>query len=272
MSGLDEKRPRKDRQNNSMILPHRGVDASAPPEPIIFCDFDGTITLADVTDEILIRLADPAWREIERLWTAGTIGSRECLERQLALVKASRQELSALIDSIPVDPGFRKFVRLVRRKRIPFVVVSDGLDYVIRRVLAHAGLHSRGRNGIHFYSSAGRLIKGRFAVSFPHAAASCAHGCATCKPQVIQALREDHWPVIYIGDGLSDRHAVAEADFVYARQPLLDFCRSKGIPARAFNTFADIECALARWLGGSVTDEFVEAERSRALAAFAASE
>ncbi|HLI33694.1 MAG TPA: MtnX-like HAD-IB family phosphatase [Terriglobia bacterium] len=255
-----------------MIQPHRGVDASAPPEPIIFCDFDGTITRVDVTDEILIRLADPAWREIESLWTAGTIGSRECLERQLALVKTSAQELNALIDSIPIDPAFAKFVRFVQRSRIPFVVVSDGLDCVIRRVLAHAGLHSRGRNGIHFYSSSGRLIKGRLAVSFPHATANCAHGCATCKPQIIRALREDRWPVIYIGDGLSDRHAVAEADFVCARQPLLDFCRSKGIPARPFNTFDDIECALAGWLGSHTTDETAKTERSRALAAFAANE
>lgn len=237
--------------------------------PIVFCDFDGTITLTDVTDEILTRLARPAWREIEQLWTDGKIGSRECLERQLALVETSADQLNSLIDSIPLDPDFLTFVQFVRQSAIPFLVISDGLDYVIRRVLAHAGLHSRGRNGIHFYSSAGRLVNGRLAISFPHATKNCVHGCATCKPAVIRCLKRKHWPVIYVGDGLSDQHAVLEADFVYARRPLLDFCREHDIPSRLFGTFADVERALAKWLGGKATTEMAEATRSRVTPALA---
>ncbi|MGH9325742.1 MAG: MtnX-like HAD-IB family phosphatase [Terriglobia bacterium] len=231
--------------------------------PIVFCDFDGTITLADVTDEILGRLARPAWHEIEQLWTMGQIGSRECLERQLAMVETSAKELNALIDSIPLDPGFVNFVRFVHQSAVPFIVVSDGLDFVIRRVLAHAGLHSRGRNGIHFYSSAGRLVNGRLSVSFPHAAKECVHGCATCKPVVIRRLKGKHWPVIYVGDALSDRHAVEEADFVYARRPLLDFCRERDIPSRPFRTFADVERALAKWLEGAAANEIREVVQER---------
>ncbi len=234
--------------------------------PIVFCDFDGTITLADVTDVILSRLADPAWQEIERLWRDGIIGSRECLERQLALVKASAKELNHVIDSVPVDPGFVEFVRYIRKNHVPFVVTSDGLDYVIRRVLAHSGLHAGPRNGIHFFSTSGRLVKGRLSVSFTHAADSCTHGCATCKPHIIDRQRGGHWPVIYVGDGLSDRHAVERADFVYARQPLLDLCRRSGIPCRPLDTFADITAALSRWLGGDAEAEMREASRKRSAA------
>lgn len=233
------------------------------PRPIVFCDFDGTITLADVTDEILSQLADPAWQDIEREWKTGRIGSRECLARQLALVETTPGELNAVIDSIPLDPGFAEFVRFVRKKRIPFVVTSDGMDYVIRRVLAHSGLHLRPRNGSQFFSTAGLLVAGRLSISFPHAADSCTHGCATCKPAVMRNLRGNRWPVIYVGDGLSDQHAVRRADFVYARQPLLDICRSEDIPCRPFDTFADIVLALGRWLGGEAGTEMNEAARSR---------
>jgi 2-hydroxy-3-keto-5-methylthiopentenyl-1-phosphate phosphatase len=233
------------------------------PRPIVFCDFDGTITLADVTDEILSRLADPAWQDIEREWKEGRIGSRECLERQLALVETTPEKLNAVIDSIPLDPGFAEFVRFVRNQRVPFVVTSDGIDYVIRRVLAHSRLHLRPRNGSQFFSTAGLLVKGRLSVSFPHAADSCTHGCATCKPAVMGNLRGNRWPVIYVGDGLSDRHAVRHADFVYARQPLLGICRSEDIPCRPFDTFADIVLALERWLGGEAGTETSEAARSR---------
>ncbi|MGH9469016.1 MAG: MtnX-like HAD-IB family phosphatase [Terriglobia bacterium] len=222
--------------------------------PIIFCDFDGTISLSDVTDEILTRLAPPDWREVEQLWIDGKIGSRECLARQLAMVTASADDLNALIDSIPIDPGFHEFVRFVGATGVPFVVVSDGLDFVIRRVLAHAGLHSRGRNGIHFYSSAGRLVRGRLAVSFPHFAAGCEHGCATCKPGIIRSLKNGRRPVIYVGDGLSDQHAVGEADLVFARRPLLEFCRRREIPARLFETFGDVEEALSHLFAGAAEE------------------
>lgn len=233
------------------------------PRPIVFSDFDGTITLADVTDEILSRLAHPSWQEIEQLWKAGKIGSRECLTRQLALVETTPGALNALIDSIPLDPGFVEFVRFVRKNRIPFFVTSDGMDYVIRRVLAHSGLHLRPRNGAQFYSTSGQLVEGRISVSFPHAAASCTHGCATCKTAVLDKLRGNHWPVIYVGDGLSDRHAIRHADFVYARQPLLGICQKENIACRPFETFVDITQALVRWRGGEAATEMREAARVR---------
>lgn len=238
------------------------LNATPLPHPIVFCDFDGTVTLADVTDVILSCLADPAWQEIERLWRDGKIGSRQCLEQQLALVRTTARELNEVIDSVPVDPGFAEFVRYIRKNRVPFVVTSDGLDYVIRRVLARSGFHAGPRNGIHFFSTSGRLRSGRLAISFPHATASCTHGCATCKPDILNTQRGDHWPVIYVGDGLSDRHAVKHADFVYARQPLLDLCRQGDIPCRPFDTFADITDALSRWLGGDAEAEIREASRA----------
>ncbi len=63
------------------------------PKPIIVCDFDGTITQVDVTDLVLAQLAHPSWREVEQEWALGLIGSRECLERQVALVDSSANRI-----------------------------------------------------------------------------------------------------------------------------------------------------------------------------------
>jgi 2-hydroxy-3-keto-5-methylthiopentenyl-1-phosphate phosphatase len=240
-------------RHKEIRLTHRAPGGSATSissRPVIFCDFDGTVTLADVTDEILKRLAAPGWMEIERMWSQGMIGSKECLERQLALVATAPSALNALIDSIPVDPHFAGFLRFVRANTVPFFVVSDGLDYVIRRVLRRCGVRENLRNGTHFFSSSVRLRKNKLSISFPHALGSCTHGCATCKPLIIRSLRKQAGPVLYIGDGFSDRHAVAEADFVYARRPLLGYCREKDIPSCLFENFSDVERSLAEWLSG----------------------
>ena len=76
----------------------------------IVCDFDGTITPTDVIDNILQRFADPSWEAIEDQWLQGEIGSRECLSRQLSLVKASPAELLAYFDTVEIDPDFPDFV------------------------------------------------------------------------------------------------------------------------------------------------------------------
>jgi 2-hydroxy-3-keto-5-methylthiopentenyl-1-phosphate phosphatase len=208
--------------------------------PVIFSDFDGTIAQVDVTDAILNEFAGPAWREVEEQWVAGRIGSRECLRRQMALVRASADELDALIDSIPLDPGFLAFQRWTREQHVPFYVVSDGFDYVIRRILGRRGFEGDPLDGSHVFASSMRVENRTVAVEFPYGPEPCVHGCATCKPEVIRRLGSGYDPVVFIGDGLSDRVAVEAANVVFAKEKLLAHCRDYGIAATPFCSFADV--------------------------------
>jgi 2,3-diketo-5-methylthio-1-phosphopentane phosphatase len=220
--------------------------ANTQPGPIVFTDFDGTITQLDVTDEILAQLAHPSWREVEQEWTRGLIGSRECLARQMALVDASAEELHALIDAVPIDPTFAAFYHFTRKRGIPLYVLSEGFDYWIERILKRAGVNGPVRNGTHIFSSALRLEGRRLIPSFPHSTHPCEHGCATCKAALIRRLGRGMHPVIFVGDGLSDRFAVEEADVVFAKRQLLAYCREHGKACYPFQTFAEVEQAIAR--------------------------
>lgn len=213
-------------------------------EPVIFCDFDGTITQLDVTDQILSELAHPSWREIEREWMLGLIGSRECLVRQIALVNAPTEDLNAAIDAVPVDSDFATFCKFARKKHWPVYVLSDGFDYVIRRVLKSAGVEKHFRSGSTLFASALRVEGRRLTPSFPHSPEPCAHGCATCKAALINRLREGRRPVIFVGDGMSDRFAVEVADVVFAKRQLLAHCRANGIACHPFETFKDVQNGL----------------------------
>jgi 2-hydroxy-3-keto-5-methylthiopentenyl-1-phosphate phosphatase len=217
--------------------------------PIVFCDFDGTITELDVTDCILTQFADPAWMLVEQQWVRGEIGSRQCLKRQMGLVRASAKDLNELIDSVRLDPHFKEFYRQLRKLAIPLYVLSDGFDYVIRRVLRRAGLTGPLGNGSRLFASSLRVDGARLLTSFPHPLAPCEHGCATCKPSVMRRLSAGYSPSIFIGDGLSDRFAVEESDLVFAKKRLLEHCRDKGIACIPFETFADIATALTGLVG-----------------------
>lgn len=217
-------------------------------KPVVFCDFDGTVTQIDVTDLLLTQFAHPSWREVEQEWIRGLIGSRECLERQMALVEASAKELNSLIDSVPIDPHFSKFFRFTRKRDLPFYLLSDGFDFIIRRVLKRCRISGQVRNGTHLFSSGLRVEGRRLLPWFPHSALPCEHGCAMCKAAVMRRLKRDRHPVIFIGDGLSDRYAVEEADLVFARRPLLAYCRERGLACEPFGSFVEIEQALEPWV------------------------
>jgi 2,3-diketo-5-methylthio-1-phosphopentane phosphatase len=199
----------------------------------IFCDFDGTITRSDATDLLLEAFADPAWEEIEAEWKAGRIGSALCMERQVALMRADHAALDALIDRIPVDPDFARFARWCRAERIALTVVSDGLDYVIRRVLRRIGAEHLPIVANHLAFVPG----GTFAMTSPHQAPGCEAG--TCKCRVIERGPDPALNVL-IGDGRSDFCGAEAAHVVIAKDSLLKHCRTKGLRHHSFADFGDV--------------------------------
>ncbi|MGO8817751.1 MAG: MtnX-like HAD-IB family phosphatase [Terriglobia bacterium] len=231
-----------------MSNPTSARDAEREFSPVVFCDFDGTITQLDVTDQILTQLAHPSWREIEQEWMMGLIGSRECLDRQIALVDAPVEELHAVIDAVAIDTHFARFCKFAGKKRLPLYILSDGFDYVIRRVLKNAGIARQFRSGKNLFASSLRLDGRRLVPSFPHSPEPCAHGCATCKAALISRLRKGRQPVIFVGDGMSDRFAVEFADVVFAKRHLLAHCRENGIACHSFETFAEVQTTLEKLL------------------------
>ena len=202
----------------------------AQQPPILFLDFDGTISERDAIDALLEAYAPPEWRAIEAEWQAGRIGSRECLRAQLALVRASREEVNALLDTIKVDRGFATLLETCVRLRVPVHIVSDGLDYCIRHTLARAGPRvARALAHVQLYSSQLKLEGERWRVECADFAGACPHGCATCKPAVMRWLNPNGARTIFVGDGLSDRYAAESADLVFAKGKLADYCRAQAI-------------------------------------------
>ena len=106
----------------------------------ILCDFDGTVSVEDITDSLLERFARPGWQKIEQAWRRGEIGSHDCMAEQVALLDASREEIDAHLDSMMIDRAFPAFVAEAEAAGIPLAIVSDGLDYAIRRILDSHGL------------------------------------------------------------------------------------------------------------------------------------
>ena len=214
----------------------------------LFLDFDGTVTTTDATDAILDAFADPSWREVEAAWRDGRIGSRECLARQMALVRASPADIDALLDGIAIDDGFAALLDLQDASRLAIHIVSDGFDYCIRRIVGQRPLGGNAPLArVRVVASHLEPSNDRgWRVAFPEFPDGCAHGCATCKPAAMAALAETGAPTIFVGDGLSDRYAATWADVLFAKDALAAYCTAHAISYTPFDTLADVAREVER--------------------------
>ena len=208
----------------------------------VFVDFDGTISLEDTTDVILERFADPKWQKVEADWLSGRIGSRDCLARQIDLVRASPDALDAVCEDVPLDPHFSEIVALCRRHGVELIVISDGLDRIVTKMLARIGVNVPVlANHLEY------LGDNRWRLGFPYASSDCRAGAGNCK---CLALTKDPAGVrILIGDGRSDFCAADTADLVIAKGALAEHCQTSGITYTVFGNFAGATTVLADWFG-----------------------
>lgn len=193
-------------------------------------DFDGTVTLRDTTDLLLERFADAAWLDVEAEWVSGRIGSRECLARQIALLKATPGELIEALGAVDVDPQFPEFVAAARALGATIEIVSDGFGFSIETILDRYDLD------LPVVSNRLRWLGGgRWKAEWPHAASDCRSMSGVCKCRVAHAGRF----VVHVGDGRSDFCLAGQAGFVLAKGALAAHCLERGYPHLPIGSFAD---------------------------------
>ncbi len=204
----------------------------------IYCDFDGTAANNDVGNLLFRTFADNRVYDIVNSWKEGKISSKECLIEECRIARVTRTELENFVNSQELDPFFKNFVEFSQSKNLEVEIVSDGLDFYIERILKNHALDSI----VKVHSN--RLIfidQNQIKPEFPYYEQGCGH-CANCKGYHVRKARENHNPIVYVGDGLSDRCGANEADIVFAKtgRDLLDYCRQSQISHFEFQNFQDV--------------------------------
>ena len=212
----------------------------------VFCDFDGTIARHDVGNLVFTKYGDADhWWSLVQQWREQKIDAREMWQRQAAITSLSRKDLDAFARTQPIDPEFKPFVAYCSAHHIPITVVSDGMDAYIARILDHHGLGD-------LQIKSNRLVfakENRLRVDFPYYENGCGI-CANCKGVHLKKSRDQGFTTLYVGDGYSDLCAVPEADILFAKDDLLEYCRAHSISCIPYKSFADVLAELkSRWSG-----------------------
>lgn len=212
---------------------------------LVVCDFDGTISVIDTGMAVFDALGLEAAWDVEWEWRRGEINSMECLRRQWSLVDLPPDELLALLDSLHVDPDFQRFVAFVRGREAGLVILSDGLDLYIDRMLTDLGMETttddaalRGDGPVLRFANRCTLSDEGLDIQFPYA--NFCGQCGNCKTEHFFRLRRGFTRTVYLGDGHSDMCAARFADVVFAKDALAEDCARSGRMYYPFTTLADV--------------------------------
>lgn len=202
---------------------------------VIVTDFDGTAAERDVQQEILDALADrEAWRAINQQWADGTMTTAQRARMQWELIKASEDDVRSVLETLRLDPGFVIFARLCEERGYPLYVVSDGFDFYIDPLMERAGLAH-----LPVVANSLRYVDGVPELSFLLQRSPDQY-YGNDKTYVIEQVRAPGSTLVFIGDGDSDRAAAHEADLLFAKDRLAEYCRAAHIAFIPFTTFDDI--------------------------------
>lgn len=212
-------------------------------KPIVFCDFDGTITNSDNIIAVMKRFAPPEWEAIKDDILAQRCSVQEGVGRLFSLLPSSLKEeiIHFLLQTARIRDGFREFVAFLKERDIPLYIVSGGIDFFVYPLLD--GLVGKDRifcNGSDF---SGETIR----ITWPHSCDEhCQNGCGCCKPSLLRKLAPQDATKIVIGDSITDLAVARLADHVIARDFLLEKCQEFRLPHTPFTTFYDVVAFFER--------------------------
>ncbi|KAI1815495.1 HAD-like domain-containing protein [Poronia punctata] len=231
------------------------------PKAIFFTDFDGTITLQDSNDWMTDNLGYGVERRRE--------GNKDVLDHGRAFRDSFQEMLDSvttpfdkcielLLQNIQLDPAFKEFASWCRANNVPIVVLSGGMEPVIRSLLAHlvgeeeaavmqiVSNNVKARPGKSINEENGWDIEYHDDSPFGH------DKSLEIKPY---AALPDRPIMFYAGDGVSDLSAAKETDLLFAKtgRDLVTYCEREKVPFTVFHDFSDIHKIVADVVEGKTT-------------------
>lgn len=201
---------------------------------LIQCDFDGTITVDDISFRLLDEFADGNWRELLEEYRVGKIPVGDFNTRAFAMVKADRKSMVDMVRHVvEIRQGFRELLEYSKKHSLRFVIVSNGLDFYIETILKDLGVNHAevfaaqtqfdpaGMKVRYIGPDGNELLKG-------------------FKDAYTSLFIREGYRIIYIGNGLSDASPASLSWRTFATGELVDCCREMKMDCISFDDLHEV--------------------------------
>lgn len=221
------------------------MSSTSPVSKTLFqSDFDGTITVEDISFLILDKFAQGNWRAILDEYKNGRITVGQFNSRAFSLVKEDRRVLTDyVLENYRIRPGFTELVNYCHEKGFRFTIVSNGLDFYIKAIINHLGL-----GHLETYSARANFTPDRIdAVYLGPDGAEVAEGF---KETFSRYFIDQGYRIIYAGNGASDAPAASLARHAFATESLVSKLSAMDVPFYRFDELNEVVARLKE-LNGS---------------------
>jgi 2-hydroxy-3-keto-5-methylthiopentenyl-1-phosphate phosphatase len=190
-------------------------------------DWDGTVTVRDSLVAAIHALGDPTVYDGGLQESFASYG--EALAAEIATLRVSAEEAAAwAVENVEIRAGFHELAA-----RYEPIIVSSGLPQLILPVLEREGVELEVRsNNAEVRADGWRVIFRDEGF------------CPVCGDKCKRRSLPDARPLVFVGDGWSDRCASLAADRVFARTGLADYLEEQGAPFERYETLNDVAAAL----------------------------
>lgn len=187
-------------------------------------DWDGTCTVHDSLVAAIHALGDPS------VYDRDFDSYGEALAAEVGTLRATAEEAAEwALENVELRPGFHDLV-----ERYDPVVVSSGLPQLILPVLR------RERVELDVRSNFADPAPGGWRLRFRHGGL-----CPVCGDRCKRRSLPDERPLVFVGDGYSDRCASLACDRVFARDGLARYLHEAGVDFEPFDTLHDVAAAIS---------------------------
>jgi 2-hydroxy-3-keto-5-methylthiopentenyl-1-phosphate phosphatase len=206
-----------------------------PRPPVLFCDFDGTITLSDNIVAVMKHFNPPGWENIVHDIVSETKSIQQGVGEMFALFPSSMKNevLAFILNTAGIRDGFPELLEWCKVHNVPFYVTSGGIDFFVYPLLAPYGIPAD-----HIYCNGSDFSGDNISITWPHSCDDhCDNNCGMCKATVIRRFPEEQFYRILIGDSVTDFAGAKLVDLVFSRSHLTQKCEELGLPHIPFETF-----------------------------------
>lgn len=210
------------------------------PKVILFTDFDGTITLQDTNDYLTdnFGMGVDARKALGRKVMNKELAFRDSFKQMLESIKLPFNEcVSRSLAHVQFDPGFAKFYKWAKANDVLVIVLSSGMEPIIRALLVK--LIGPEAEEIPIVANQVEINGDKWSIKF-HDDSSFGHDKSlTIKPYT---ENKDRPILLYSGDGISDVSAAKETDLLFAKagMDLITYCKENDVKYREFTDFSEI--------------------------------
>jgi 2-hydroxy-3-keto-5-methylthiopentenyl-1-phosphate phosphatase len=202
-------------------------------------DFDGTVTIEDVSFLLLDTYVGSMWREYLKEYNEGKISVGTFNKKVFSMMKADKKTMTDLVltsERVKVRPGFRELVEYCSRKDYKTVIVSNGVIFYIEAILKKSGVSKI--KGIEIYAAKDEFYSGGMKVAYIGPDGNELE--AGFKEAYTSSLLKEGYRVIYVGNGDSDIYPARRAKFIFATDQLLKRCQAEKLDCIPFNDFFEV--------------------------------